>query len=148
VPNARGVFELIHNVAAVIKAYAADLVGCAGEFQLFGVKRIIEFPLPLECSEPGEEAILTTVPTGYFSSQGIGTVALTVSYFFAAAIDAFLSAYFFVKRSTRPAVSISFCLPVKNGWQLEQISVRIELPLMVDRVSNVLPQAQCTVTTW
>jgi hypothetical protein len=68
-------------------------------------------------------------------------------YFFAAAIEAFLSAYFFVKRSTRPAVSISFCLPVKNGWQFEQISVRIELPLMVERVSKVLPQAQCTVTT-
>jgi hypothetical protein len=29
---------------------------------------------------------------------------------------------FFVKRSTRPSVSISFCRPVKNGWQLEQIS--------------------------
>jgi hypothetical protein len=27
----------------------------------------------------------------------------------------FLS-YFWRKRSTRPAVSISFCLPVKNGW--------------------------------
>ena len=25
-------------------------------------------------------------------------------------------AYFWRKRSTRPAVSISFCLPVKNGW--------------------------------
>jgi hypothetical protein len=28
----------------------------------------------------------------------------------------FLSTYFWRKRSTRPAVSISFCLPVKNGW--------------------------------
>src|SRR5205814_126525 len=26
------------------------------------------------------------------------------------------------KRSTRPAVSTSFCLPVKNGWHAEQIS--------------------------
>jgi hypothetical protein len=34
----------------------------------------------------------------------------------------FLLPYFLWKRSTRPAVSISFCLPVKNGWQLEQIS--------------------------
>src|SRR5258708_28959206 len=33
-------------------------------------------------------------------------------------------AYFFWKRSTRPAVSTSFCLPVKKGWQLEQISTR------------------------
>ena len=29
---------------------------------------------------------------------------------------------FFVKRSTRPSVSSSFCRPVKNGWQFEQIS--------------------------
>src|SRR5690348_4591744 len=50
-------------------------------------------------------------------------------YFFFAA-----SAYFFWKRSTRPAVSISFCLPVKNGWQLEQISTRSNSPLCVERV--------------
>ena len=31
--------------------------------------------------------------------------------------------YFWRKRSTRPAVSTSFCLPVKKGWQLAQISV-------------------------
>src|SRR5579863_6529219 len=54
-------------------------------------------------------------------------------YFFIAAA---LSAYFFVKRSTRPAVSTSFCLPVKNGWQFEQISTRSVSPLMVDRVGN------------
>jgi len=29
------------------------------------------------------------------------------------------------KRSTRPAVSISFCLPVKNGWHAAQISTEI-----------------------
>jgi len=34
----------------------------------------------------------------------------------------FFLEYFFWKRSTRPAVSTSFCLPVKNGWQFEQIS--------------------------
>ena len=56
------------------------------------------------------------------------------------------SAYFLVKRSTRPAVSTSFCLPVKNGWQFEQISTRSMSPLMVERVWNVWPQAQCTVT--
>lgn len=33
--------------------------------------------------------------------------------------------YFWRKRSTRPAVSISFCLPVKNGWQAAQMSVWI-----------------------
>ena len=30
--------------------------------------------------------------------------------------------YFCRKRSTRPAVSISFCFPVKNGWQTLQMS--------------------------
>jgi hypothetical protein len=34
----------------------------------------------------------------------------------------FFLPYFLWKRSTRPAVSTSFCLPVKNGWQFEQIS--------------------------
>ena len=29
-----------------------------------------------------------------------------------------LAPYFFWKRSMRPAVSTSFCLPVKNGWTL------------------------------
>ena len=60
--------------------------------------------------------------------------ALPRSYFFAFATEAALSAYFFWKRSTRPAVSISFCLPVKNGWQFEQISTRIRSPLWVERV--------------
>src|SRR5262247_969773 len=34
-------------------------------------------------------------------------------------------AYFFLNRSTRPSVSTIFCVPVKNGWQLEQISTLI-----------------------
>src|ERR1041385_7937311 len=55
-------------------------------------------------------------------------------------------AYFRRKRSTRPAVSTSFCLPVKNGWQFEQIS-RLMAPLCVDRVVNVFPHAQCTRTS-
>jgi len=67
-------------------------------------------------------------------------------YFLAASTLAAASAYFLVKRSTRPAVSISFCLPVKKGWQFEQISTRSISPLMVERVWNVWPQAQCTVT--
>jgi hypothetical protein len=67
-------------------------------------------------------------------------------YFFAAPAFAAASAYFFVKRSTRPAVSINFCLPVKNGWQFEQISTLNFSPLIVDRVGKVFPQAQCTVT--
>jgi hypothetical protein len=69
-----------------------------------------------------------------------------MSYFLAAVDLAAASAYFFWKRSTRPAVSTSFCLPVKKGWQLEQISTRSISPLMVERVWKVWPQAQCTVT--
>lgn len=51
--------------------------------------------------------------------------------------------YFWRKRSTRPAVSISFCFPVKNGWHAEQMSVWISA--CVERVSNVLPHAHLTV---
>jgi hypothetical protein len=51
--------------------------------------------------------------------------------------------YFWRKRSMRPAVSMSFCLPVKNGWQFEQMSVWITGT--VERVSNVLPHAHWTV---
>jgi hypothetical protein len=51
--------------------------------------------------------------------------------------------YFWRKRSTRPAVSMSFCLPVKNGWQAAQMSVWISA--CVERVWKVLPQAQITV---
>jgi hypothetical protein len=40
----------------------------------------------------------------------------------------------------RPAVSTSFCLPVKKGWQAEQISTLMSL--MVERVSIIFPQAQ------
>jgi len=53
-------------------------------------------------------------------------------------------AYFLLKRSTRPATSRSRCLPVKNGWQLEQISRRISF--FVSGV-QVAPQAQWTLTT-
>src|SRR5690606_18461202 len=53
--------------------------------------------------------------------------------------------YFFLNLSTRPPASRNFCLPVKNGWQLEHTST-----LMFERiepVSNVLPQAQVAVVT-
>jgi hypothetical protein len=35
---------------------------------------------------------------------------------------------------------MSFCLPVKNGWQFEHISTRMFLD--VERVSMAFPQAQ------
>jgi hypothetical protein len=49
---------------------------------------------------------------------------------------------FLLNRSTRPAVSTNFCLPVKNGWQELQISTLIFDWVL--RVINVLPQAQWT----
>ena len=49
-------------------------------------------------------------------------------------------AYFLLKRSMRPAVSISFCLPVKNGWQFEQMSTP-KSP-RVENVSWTVPHAQ------
>ena len=52
----------------------------------------------------------------------------------------------FVKRSTRPSVSISFWRPVKNGWQLLQIS-RCSSGL-VDRVFHVAPHAQRASMSW
>ena len=52
-----------------------------------------------------------------------------------------------LKRSTRPVESRIFCVPVKNGWQAEQISVLIG-PGIVERVSKLLPHAQLTVTVW
>jgi hypothetical protein len=54
-------------------------------------------------------------------------------------------AYLRRNRSTRPAVSTKRCLPVKNGWQFEQISTWMS-PLCVDRVSKLFPQAHITCT--
>jgi len=47
-------------------------------------------------------------------------------------------AYLLLKRSTRPVVSTSFWVPVKNGWQAEQIST--ERFLEVVFVLMTLPQ--------
>src|SRR6185312_3459236 len=66
------------------------------------------------------------------------------TYFFAGAASLAL-AYLRRKRSTRPAVSTRRCLPVKNGWQAEQISTWMS-PLWVDRVSKLFPQAHTTRT--
>jgi hypothetical protein len=48
--------------------------------------------------------------------------------------------YRFWKRSTRPAVSTNFCVPVKNGWHFEQMPMRMSL--RVDFVLMMLPHAQ------
>ena len=49
-------------------------------------------------------------------------------------------AYRFWNRSTRPAVSTNFCVPVKNGWHFEQMPMRMSL--CVERVLMMLPHAQ------
>src|SRR2546427_12182705 len=51
--------------------------------------------------------------------------------------------YFWRNRSTRPAVSTSFCLPVKYGWHLAQTSTWIRGT--VERVTKLLPHAHFTV---
>src|SRR5436190_4474872 len=53
--------------------------------------------------------------------------------------------YFFWNFSTRPVVSMNFILPVKNGWQAEQIST--VMFFFVLRVVNLLPQPQVTVAS-
>ena len=71
-------------------------------------------------------------------TQALAASALAASVFLR-------PAYLRLKRSTRPATSSSRCLPVKKGWQAEQISRRISF--FVDRVVQVAPQAQWTLTT-
>src|SRR5581483_10852850 len=66
------------------------------------------------------------------------------AYFAAAASDSAFLPYRLLNRSTRPAVSTSFCLPVKNGWHAEQIST-CRSSLRVERVLNGSPHAQVTV---
>ena len=56
----------------------------------------------------------------FFSDLGVGFFSAAALAFFGGAFGAF--AYFFWNRSMRPWVSISFCLPVKKGWQFEQMS--------------------------
>src|SRR4051794_19301612 len=53
--------------------------------------------------------------------------------------------YFFWNFSTRPVVSMNFILPVKNGWQAEQISTVMFLRVL--RVVNLLPQPHVTVVS-
>ena len=78
-------------------------------------------------------------PRGFYTAgdaaeqrrQRIGVISFLA---FAASAASAALAYLRLKRSTRPAVSSSFCLPVKKGWQLEQISTRTRSPLWVERV--------------
>ena len=68
---------------------------------------------------------------------------LAAGFLAAAALDVVaapgLASYFLRNLSTRPCVSTSLYLPVKKGWQLEQISMW-KLP-RVERVRISFPQA-------
>src|ERR1039457_4748620 len=82
-------------------------------------------------------------PPAFFDFPGLGFVGL-----YAVGCTTFLApretAYFFSKRSIRPAVSINFWRPVKHGWHAEQISTRMS-PLWVERVLKVWAHAQVTL---
>jgi len=47
----------------------------------------------------------------------------------------------------RPAVSMSFCLPVKKGWQAEAKFLRRCRPCGWMGVTNGVPTGQCTGST-
>src|SRR5262249_48973865 len=69
-------------------------------------------------------------------------------YFGASAASPFLrlsQLYLRWNFSTRPVVSTYFILPVKNGWQAEQIST--VMFFLVLRVVKRLPQPQTTVAS-
>src|SRR5258707_14946505 len=71
-----------------------------------------------------------------------------IKNYFVAGSSAFLrlsQLYFFWNFSTRPVVSTNFILPVKKGWQAEQISTVIFF--FVLRVLNLFPQPQVTVAS-
>src|ERR1700739_3886844 len=98
----------------------------------------------LGCDRPPDSVrpyIITIAYSSKASAVGGGfrMVPMAAIYFAAGSPLAYLRR----KRSTRPAVSTSFCLPVKNGWQLEQISTWMS-PLWVERVAKLAPQAQTT----
>ena len=78
------------------------------------------------------------------ANVGLTKSRVTIYWVDAAVSVAVFFPYRLLKRSTRPAVSTSFCLPVKNGWHEEQIST-CKSDLRVERVLNVSPQAQVTV---
>src|SRR5258708_37016418 len=80
---------------------------------------------------------LTVVGSAYFAAVSLAVFALPASDLSDLRRN----------RSTRPAVSVSFWLPVKNGWQAEQISTTMS-PLGVERVSKLGPQAHLTWMLW
>ena len=89
------------------------------------------------------------VRKGHAGALANGSDRFRQAYFLPAAAAAGVPAVFWklyvppnflLNRSTRPAVSTNFCLPVKNGWQFAQMST-VNLAWVL-RVVNVFPQAQ------
>jgi len=102
---------------------------------------MIPFPtvgLPRHCNQSLLNPIcpLSGSQTNYI--QYVGKTATVGGFLFYFVFLAAFS-YFRRKRSTRPAVSTSFCLPVKNGWQLAHISTEIDF--LVERVGYCAPHA-------
>ena len=64
--------------------------------------------------------------------------SVLTSSVFTSAVTGFFFANLRLNFSTRPALSTSFCLPVKNGWHIEQISTFI--CGTVERVVNKTPR--------
>ena len=82
--------------------------------------------------------------TGQRDPRGkTGWPVLNESYLAAAGAAAF--AYFFLKRSTRPSVSIILVDPVKNGWHAPHVFTCISF--FVERVLMTLPQAHVIVAS-
>src|SRR5437667_9894665 len=90
---------------------------------------------------------LTSTGDSFTAVMGFSTDAPCAQCYAGLALfsDFFLVTYFFLTRSTRPSVSTIFCVPVKNGWQLEQISSLMSPT--VDRVLILYPQAQLIVAS-
>jgi hypothetical protein len=97
-----------------------------------------------------KEAPTTEISTGAFRSPTLNTGG---DYFFAGAAappavfwKLYVPPNFLLNRSSRPAVSTNFCLPVKNGWHELQMSTVILASVL--RVVKVLPHAQWAVQAW
>ena len=132
--------ELIASQAKALLAGGAvgrnpDAAGIVGFILRWAI------PYSVDLNNPTYVSLVVVVVVACF---GLARLVATVVVFVVAYLVGFAGfAYFWRNRSTRPAVSISFCLPVKKGWHWEQMSRWISC--CVERVSNEFPQAQMTL---
>ena len=112
-----------HYALLVLAIGTIALVGAIG-FARFGYSTVLPDMVADLRINNSQAGLLTTLALcGYLVAA------------LAAALPASEPATLRRKRSTRPAVSTSFCLPVKNGWHCAQISTTMS-PLLVERVSK------------